>query len=241
MNKLLVLTIGLLLGSNVAFAQLFAVVDTRGSVDIRKEADGKSGVIRQLSSGDIVYIAKDSYNKNAEWQNVSLSDEKIGPRGYIQTSKLKELSSFEKVSLNKQSYSNLIFEGNGIRTEMNIEEVNFQENRTNFVPQYKGANDTYSLIAYKNKEAFGIEGLHKLRNYSSIVVNKHGHAIELPSTSFENMFSPNQGLRSHCTFDRENNVVYIFTTNGDAAGTYTVAWIIKNNEYFGRFITKKPL
>lgn len=241
MKQLLVLTLGLLLGNNVAFAQLFAVVDTNGSVDIRKEADGKSGVIRQLNSGDIVYIAKDSYNKDAEWQNVSLSDEKIGTGGYVQTTKLKELNSFEQVSLQKQSYSNLIFEGNGIRTELNIEEVNFNENRTKFVPQYKGTNDTYNLIAYKEKEAYGIEGLHKLRNYSSIIVNKHGHAIELPVTAFENMFSPNQGLRSHCTFDRENNVVYIYTTNGDAAGTYTVAWIIKNNEYFGRFITRKSL
>lgn len=241
MRKLLVLTIGLLLGSNLACAQLFAVVDVNGTVEVRKEADANSGVIRQLVSGDIVFIAKDNYDKNAEWQSVNLSDEKIGTGGYVQSKQLKELSTFDKVPLLKQSYSNLVFEGNGIRAEMNIEEVNFEDNKDYFVPQYKEGDDTYSLIGYKEKVAWGIKGLHKLRNYASIIVNKHGHAIALPVSAFENMFSPNQGLRSQCVFDRDNNTVYVFTTNGDTDATYTVAWIIKDDEYLGRFVTRKLL
>lgn len=226
----------LLLVCSTSYGQLFALVDKDGYVNVRAEGDNKASIVRQLTSGDLVFVFDENYDKKADWQNVSFSDERIGEGGFVHNSRLKALTSFDKLPLAKASFTNVTLEGKGIKVEMNIDEVDFEENKRDFIPQYKTGDGAYNLVGYKEQEAWGIEGLHKLSHYTSIAISKYGNTIELPVTSFENMFNPS--LKPHCVFDRENDTIYIYAYNGDGAGAYIVAWIIKGDTYIGRFVTR---
>lgn len=226
----------LLLVCSTSYGQLFALVDKDGYVNVRETGDNKASIVRQLTSGDLVFVFDENYDKKADWQNVSFSDERIGEGGFVHNSRLKALTSFDKLPLSKASFTNVTLEGKGIKVEMNIDEVDFEENKRDFIPQYKTGDGAYNLVGYKEQGAWGIEGLHKLSHYTSIMVSKYGNTIELPVTSFENMFNPS--LKPHCVFDRENDTIYIYAYNGDGAGAYIVAWIIKGDTYIGRFVTR---
>ncbi len=119
-----------ILSIQLSFAQFAKVVDKDGYVNLRENPDAKSKVTGKISSDEIVYASEpDAANKN--WINVYYNDK---TSGYISTSKVKLLDSYETLLPITTDENKAVFKSGNIKVDIISEKFNYKENKNSFLP-----------------------------------------------------------------------------------------------------------
>lgn len=220
------------LSTQLSFAQFAKIVDKDGYVNVRENGDAKSKITGKINSDEIVYVFE-ADQPNTDWLNVDYN-EKTG--GYIHSSRLKYIESYEKVPPTVRDENKAIFKSGNIKVDIVSEKFNYKENKKSFSSSdYSGQKIEDQ---YKGQPIWGTDGTIPQTHYQSITVQIGDKKIKIPNKEIENIFNVSNEY-TNCYFDRKNDTLYITMLNSDGAGAYVALFKIVKGEYKGR-VVKMP-
>lgn len=215
-----------------AFAQFAKVVDKDGYVNLRENPDAKSKVTGKINSDEIVYTFElDNADKN--WLNVYYDDK---TSGYINTSKVKLIDSYEVILPITKDENKAIFKSGNIKVDIITEKFNYKENKKFFSSSNYGGQKIEDK--YKGKLIWGTDGTIPKTHYKSITVQIKDKKVQIPNKDIENLFNVSNEFTT-CYYDRKNDTVYLTMINSDGAGAYVALFKIVKGVYKQR-VVKKP-
>ncbi len=224
----------ILLAATLSFqfslAQFAKIVDKDGYVNLRKEANGKSDIVGKITSDEILYIFSTEENKN--WLNADYTDKKDKIlSGYIHSSRIKYIESYESVPAISINESKAIFNSKNITVTIESEPFNYKENKKHFsTTNYNG----YKVEdKFKGQQIWGTDGTIPQTHYKSVSVKMGGKILQIPPKEIENLFNINTEFAA-CYFDSEHESLYINMVNSDGAGGYAVLFTIEKGVYKGK-------
>ncbi|MGU3375916.1 hypothetical protein [Chryseobacterium sp. M5A1_1a] len=218
-----------ILSANLSFAQFAKVVDEDGYVNLRENGDPKSKIIGKINSDEIVYVFE-SDQPNTNWLNIDYN-EKTG--GYIHSSRLKYIESYEAISPTVRDENKAVFKSGSIKVDIISEKFNYKENKKFFSSSdYSGQKIEDK---YKGQPIWGTDGTIPQTHYQSIIVQIGDKKIKIPNKEIENLFNVSNEY-TNCYFDRKNDTLYITMLNSDGAGSYVALFKIVKGEYKGRVL-----
>ena len=97
----------------------------------------------------------------------------------------------------------------------------------------------YKLTFYKNTNQldkiddlpiFGTDGNIPKKEYKSINIEINNEKIRLPHIALKNLYEPNL-LFAGANYDQKNDILYIYSSNSDRAGSYEVIWVIEKKKF----------
>ncbi|WP_185289119.1 SH3 domain-containing protein [Chryseobacterium lactis] len=221
-----------LLSIQLSFAQFAKIVDKDGYVNLRENPDIKSKVIGKINSDEIVYASEpDATNKN--WMNIYYNDKTAG---YIYSSKVKLLDSYEIILPITNDESKAVFKSGNIKVDITTEKFNYKENKKFFSSSTYGGQKVEDK--YKGNLIWGTDGTIPRTHYKSITVQIKDKKIQIPTKEIENLFNPSNQFTA-CYYDRKSDILYLTMLNSDGAGSYVALFKIVKGVYKER-ILKKP-
>ncbi|MGG7551128.1 SH3 domain-containing protein [Chryseobacterium arthrosphaerae] len=221
-----------ILSIQLSFAQFAKIVDKDGYVNLRENPDAKSKITGKISSDEIVYASEpDAANKN--WVNVYYNDKTAG---YINTSKVKLLDSYETLLPVTTDENKAVFRSGNIKVDIISEKFNYKENKKFFSSSSYGGQKIEDQ--YKGKLIWGTDGTIPRTHYKSITVQIRDKKIQIPTKEIENLFNVSNQFTA-CYYDRKSDTLYITMLNSDGAGSYVALFKIVKGVYKER-IVKQP-
>jgi hypothetical protein len=117
---------------------------------------------------------------------------------------------------------------------------------------YTNSNNKKYLVKIDSKPFWGNYGSTPGTRLGSVTVIIDKDTIPIPSSAYEDLFSPQFGYkdasgtpRSHdgvyFASDKHMNAVYIYMLNKEATGSYEVTWIIQDKKYLRRVVDSNLL
>ncbi|REC59936.1 hypothetical protein DRF65_23805 [Chryseobacterium pennae] len=215
-----------------SFAQFAKIVDKDGYVNLRENPDTKSKIIGKINSDEIVYTFEmDKANKN--WLNVYYDDKTAG---YINSSKVKLIDSYEVILPITKDENKAIFKSGNIKVDIISEKFNYKENKKFFSSSNYNGQKTEDK--YKGNLIWGTDGTIPKTHYKSITVQVKDKKIQIPNKEIENLFNISNEFTT-CYYDRKNDTLYLTMINSDGAGAYVALFKIVKGVYKER-ILKRP-
>jgi uncharacterized protein YgiM (DUF1202 family) len=118
-----------ILSIQLSFAQFAKIVDKDGYVNLRENPDIKSKIIGKINSDEIVYASEpDATNKN--WMNVYYNDKTAG---YIYSSKVKLLDSYETILPITNDENKAVFKSGNIKVDIITESSIIKKIKNSFL------------------------------------------------------------------------------------------------------------
>ncbi|MCS4301303.1 MULTISPECIES: SH3 domain-containing protein [unclassified Chryseobacterium] len=215
-----------------SFAQFAKIVDKDGYVNLRENPDTKSKITGKINSDEIVYTFEmDKANKN--WLNVYYDDKTAG---YINSSKVKLIDSYEVILPITKDENKAIFKSGNIKVDIISEKFNYKENKKFFSSSNYNGQKTEDK--YKGNLIWGTDGTIPKTHYKSITVQVKDKKIQIPNKEIENLFNISNEFTT-CYYDRKNDTLYLTMINSDGAGAYVALFKIVKGVYKER-ILKRP-
>ncbi|RXM51605.1 MULTISPECIES: SH3 domain-containing protein [unclassified Chryseobacterium] len=217
------------LSVQLSFAQFAKIVDKDGYVNLRESANAKSKIIGKIKSDEIVYgFGADETNKN--WMNIYYDDKTTG---YISTSKLKLIESYEAILPATKDENKVVFKSGNIKIDVISEKFNYKENKKFF--SSSNYNGQKIEDRYKNQQIWGTDGTVPQTHYKSITVQIGDKKVQIPNKEIENLFNVSNQFTA-CYFDRKNDTIYLTMLNSDGAGAYVALFKIVKGVYKERIL-----
>jgi len=215
--------------SNVVFAQAieggaFAVInDKDGYVNVRKEKSVHSKVLKKLDNNTLIFVLE--YDK-AYYGNWIYADNE----GYIYNDRVKWIEKLPKIAKGITKGNTIVFEGKEIQVTLSTEK--FDKNKHSF----KYHKEYRDIIEKIDGEPFwGTDGNMPKREYKSIEVKIRGKQVSIPQSAYNDLYESYLYTEFNSVhYDKDNDILYIVTNNGDGAGAYMVCWQIEKGVYKGR-------
>ena len=215
--------------SNVVFAQAieggaFAVInDKDGYVNVRKEKSVHSKVLKKLDNNTLIFVLE--YDK-AYYGNWIYADNE----GYIYNDRVKWIHKFPQIAKGITKGNTIVFEGKEIQVTLSTEK--FDKNKHSF----KYHKEYRDIIEKIDGEPFwGTDGNMPKREYKSIEVKIRGKQVSIPQSAYNDLYESYLYTEFNSVhYDKDNDILYIVTLNGDGAGAYMVCWQIEKGVYKGR-------
>jgi len=215
--------------SNVVFAQAieggaFAVInDKDGYVNVRKEKSVHSKVLKKLDNNTLIFVLE--YDK-AYYGNWIYADNE----GYIYNDRVKWIEKLPKIAKGITKGNTIVFEGKEIQVTLSTEK--FDKNKHSF----KYHKEYRDIIEKIDGEPFwGTDGNMPKREYKSIEVKIRGKQVSIPQSAYNDLYESYLYTEFNSVhYDKDNDILYIVTLNGDGAGAYMVCWQIEKGVYKGR-------
>ncbi len=211
---------------NLAHGQFAFVSDKDGFVNVRSKAGAGNSISDTLRNSHLVYCFQTENN----WSNIQYTKQKKECSGFIYHDRIKLVSGFENIPILTQDSNITICGKDSIK--IIVSEKKFNRSRYRFT-YYKGAGNQIHLI--NGRQYWGTDGEVPKTEYKSILIQIGNKKIYLPPSALENLFEPN--IQSTVVnYDRQHNILFIQSSNGDGAGYYEVIWRVENGIYRDRYI-----
>ena len=218
-----------LLISSYTFAQVnenyfFAVInDKDGYVNVRKEANIHSKVIKKLDNNTLIFVFV--YDKAHDGNWIHPDNE-----GYIYNDRVKWIEELPKVAKGVEKKNAIHFSGKDIRVTLTSQK--FDKSKHSFV-YYKESH--HSIEKIDGKLFWGTDGNMPKREYKSIEVKIRGKQVSIPQSAYNDLYESYLYTEFNSVhYDKDNDILYIVANNGDGAGAYMVCWQIEKGVYKGR-------
>lgn len=212
---------------SVACRGQFAVIsDKDGYVNVRQDALKASAVIDSLRNGHLVYC----FENKGNWTNIDYSKKTAYRNGYVYVDRYKVISSYPAIPVVGQTASSVRLSADSI--DIIVTQKAFNKAGHTF-GYFKDTPGIIELI--DGKKYWGTDGGIPATEYAAITVKVGRKTINLPASAMQNLFEPNL-YAAKVNFDKEGDVIYIQSMNGDGAGGYEVIWKIVNGVYKERFV-----
>jgi hypothetical protein len=217
------------------YAQLGIIKDPDGFCNVRADAGNQSKIEDTLTNGRFVYHLEDDEIKN-NWVLVDYHKGKDHHTGYIHKSRivfLKDLTAFKEINVKDTL---LTLQLNDMQITMKAGK--FVRAGRNVRYQRYSSEEVYTIEVIDGKTPWGTDGRMPLTEYKSIQFKSGAHTLTFPRSSFNDLFEIGSLRGTSARLDKTTGKVYIEAGNGDAAGSYIVAWVINNGkiEYREEFI-----
>ena len=216
-----ILYIFAILNFNFCFSQFGIVNDLDGFVNVRNSAEKGNNISDKLENGFIVYC----FEPEGNWVNIDYKKNGKDLNGYIYKDRVKYISSFENVALKSNLDGKVKMKNGNIKIE--ITETKFEKEKHKLM-FYK--NNKTQLDKIDNLQIFGTDGNIPKREYKSIQIEINNIKIELPKEALKNLYEPSL-YNSKANYDEKNDILYVFSSNSDGAGSYEIIWIIEKKKY----------
>jgi len=238
MKKVFLFTV-LSLCSAVVFAQFAIVSDKDGYVNVRSSPEiKKDNIIDTLHNGSLVYVMEDLNKEN--WKNI---DFKGRLNGYVYENRIKYISDYQiipQIFTNylsspyefNDSVGKIIFSNKTIEVE--IKTRKFDSSKHTITYAHDGGEWVF-VYKIDGKNYWGSDGIIPEYEYEYISITINDSKYFLPNKAIKNLFAPNF-YWTKANYDKENDILYIQSMNGDGAYGYVVAWKIEKGIYKERLI-----
>ena len=204
--------------------EAFAVInDKDGYVNVRKEKSAQSTVLKRLNNKTIVFAY--NYDKTTDGNWIYTDEE-----GYIYSDRVKWIHKFPIIAKGIAKGNTIVFEGKEIQVALSTEK--FDKNKHSF----KYHKEYRDIIEKIDGEPFwGTDGNMPKREYKSIEVKIRGKQVSIPQSAYNDLYESYLYTEFNSVhYDKDNDILYIVTLNGDGAGAYMVCWQIEKGVYKGR-------
>ena len=218
-----------LLFCNVVSAQIeggFAIInDKDGYVNVRKEGNIHSKVIKKLNNNTLIYVYEYDRTRDGSWIQ---TDED----GYIYNDRVKWIEKLPKAAKGIEKKNTIHFSGKDIRVALTSQK--FDKSKHSFV-YYKETH--HSIEKIDGKHFWGTDGEIPREEYKNIRIYINGKQVSLPKSAYDDLYEPTFYTEHNSIYyDKELDSYYIVATNSDGAGAYMVCWQIEKGVYKGRKI-----
>ena len=206
--------------SPAIFGQFAIISDKDGFVNVRSTAEIGNNISDKLENGFVVY----SFEPKDNWINVDYKKNGKELNGYIYKDRIKFITDFTAV-VQKSNYDGVI--------ELGDENVKIEIRGTYFMREkhkltfYKNTNQLDKIDGLK---IFGTDGNIPNKEYKSIKIEISNRKITLPNVALKNLYEPNL-LFAGANYDEKNDILYIYSSNSDGAGSYEVIWVIEKKKF----------
>lgn len=212
--------------SCLTFGQFAIIQDKEGYCHVRDSADVASRVIDKLNNGHFVY----SFEKKGNWINVDYTKNQVDLRGYVYHDCLKSIADYENIPVLTKAANSATFRKDSVSVIVTQQGFDRSKNKLSY---YKEAKGQIELI--NGKPIWGTDGELPHSEYKSIIVSIGKRKVGLPKTALANLFEPRLS-DTEVNYDKENDILYIRSSNSDGAGFYQVIWKIEKGHYKDRYI-----
>ena len=220
-----------LLISSYTFAQVnenyfFAVInDKDGYVNVRKEANIHSKVIKKLDNNTLIFVFV--YDKAHDGNWIHPDNE-----GYIYNDRVKWIEELPKVAKGVEKKNAIHFSGKDIQVALSTEKFDKSKHSFKYHKEYR---DIIEKI--DGKPFWGTDGEMPREEYKSIEVKIRGKQVFIPQSAYNDLYESYLYTEFNSVhYDKDNDILYIVANNGDGAGAYMVCWQIEKGVYKGRKI-----
>lgn len=219
------LLVTLMLCSKVSYAQFAIVADKDGYVNLRSAANKNSKVTHKLLNGQLVHC----FENDGNWISITspIGDNELN--GWIYNDRCRLVADYPAIPV--------VAKGAGMvkLAKDSIEVVLMQRSFEKSKHTYKYQQGASWIELVDNKRYWGEDGGLPKLEYKSIVVKWGTKTLELPQAAYADLYNPSLD-RTKVNFDKDNNILYIYSSNSDGAGSYDIIWKIENGVYKQRFI-----
>ena len=220
-----------LLISSYTFAQVnenyfFAVInDKDGYVNVRKEANIHSKVIKKLDNNTLIFVFV--YDKAHDGNWIHPDNE-----GYIYNDRVKWIEELPKVAKGVEKKNAIHFSGKDIQVALSTEKFDKSKHSFKYHKEYR---DMIEKI--DGKPFWGTDGEMPREEYKNSQIYNNGKQVFIPKSAYDDLYEPTFYTENNSVYyDKEQDSYYIVATNSDGAGAYMVCWQIEKGIYKGRKI-----
>ena len=216
-----IIYIFLVFNFNFCFSQFGIINDLDGFVNVRSSAEKGNNVTDKLENGFIVYY----FETEGNWINIDYKKNGKELNGYIYKDKIKFITDFQKIPLKSELDGKVMLENENLKIEISETKFIKEEHKLKFLK-----NDKFILMEIDNLHFFGTDGNIPKREYKSIQIEINNIKIELPNEALKNLYEPSLH-NTKANYDEKNDILYVFSSNSDGAGSYEIIWVIEKMKY----------
>lgn len=213
--------------SHISSSQFAIIADKDGYVNIRNTAENKNNIADTLKNGDIVWCSEPEGN----WVMVDYIKKGQQETGYLYKDRIKLLSSFDSIPVQKQDIKQIIFKEDSIIITISKEDFVVKYNNI----KYATSDNVKYVSMINGKPIWGTDSNIPRSQYKSVKIQSGRKIFALPKKAMENLFEPNFDF-SHCYYDRNKDILFISSLNSDGAGSYALLWIIEKGVYKNKIV-----
>ena len=173
-----------LLISSYTFAQenknyFFAVInDKDGYVNVRKEANIHSKVIKKLDNNTLIFAF--NYNKSEDGNWIYADND-----GYIYNDRVKWIEKLPKAAKGIEKKNAIHFSGKNIKVTLTSQK--FDKNKHSFL-YYKESH--HSIEKIDGKSFWGTDGEMPREEYKNIRIYINGKQVFIPKSAYDDLYEP---------------------------------------------------
>ena len=171
-----------LLFCNVVSAQIeggFAIInDKDGYVNVRKEGNIHSKVIKKLNNNTLIYVYEYDRTRDGSWIQ---TDED----GYIYNDRVKWIEKLPKVVKGIEKKNAIHFSGKNIKVTLTSQK--FDKNKHSFL-YYKESH--HSIEKIDGKSFWGTDGEMPREEYKNIRIYINGKQVFIPKSAYDDLYEP---------------------------------------------------
>lgn len=210
-------------------AQSFALVqDTEGFVNVRSKPELKNNINDTLATGRVVWC----FEKEGEWHSVDYYKKGVFRNGYIHRSRLKMISSFQKIPVKKENTDQIVFQKDSVQVMITLKNFVASENKL----EYATDSGVKYLAKINSKQPWGTDGSVPKKQYKAVEFTLGKRTSLVPANAISDLFQPHF-LFTQVFYDENSDTLYISTDNSDGAGGYSLLFIIHKGQYKDRMVT----
>jgi hypothetical protein len=209
-----------------SFGQFAMIADKDGHCNVRKEGKAGNNVVDTLGNGHLTYCME----TEDKWINIDYSKKKRGCNGYVYRDRIKMISDYDSIPTKTDQVNAFTLGKDSV--EILITSQKFDKTKYRF--SY-GKDNQSDIQMINGKPYWGTDGEQPKTEYKSISIIMGKRKIILPRSALENLFEPTL-FHSYANYDRENDILYVGSSNSDGAGGYEVIWKIEKGVYTERYV-----
>jgi hypothetical protein len=229
-------------------SQYCYVDDKDGFVNVREEPNANSKIVCRLNNRQIVFIPEYTENDSLKnWVLVEfyLTKEEVKTvkskpddwmpdvmkgnsffHGYIYKDRLLNIEE-QKSLQRKESDNVLLLFNDSIKIKFTAGDFKKEKHKI----QYQ---EEYLVTKIDGHDLVGTDESMPRHEIKSFVVEIKNKKLDLPYKVYYDLYEPN--FENTYAFADKNGYAYIVMYNSDAAGTYCVIFVFKDNKYLTRYI-----
>ncbi|HSY61105.1 MAG TPA: hypothetical protein VK796_04470 [Cytophaga sp.] len=215
-------------------AQLAIIQDPDGYVNLRAKPDVSSDILMKVTTADVFFCFEEE--AKGDWYAADVySNGEQNQFGYIDKYRVKFIYDYDSLSVSQLLKDKIVFKNKTIEVEIKTKPFDPKANTIEYTSE--GASYRY-VKTINHKKAWGTDGGIPRVAYEYVNVTIEGNKISLPKGAYDHLFEPTLTYMN-VNYDVKNDILYIQGLNGDGAGGYIFAIIIKNKK-FERTVTMIP-
>lgn len=249
MNRVKICIVLLLFHSFTAKAGYYIVNDKDGFVNVRQDKTTSAKVLYQLKNGAIVFCSEfeeqeDSAGKNwmsvqfyisqQESRNIKYDKDEIPDvmkgfvlvDGYVYKNRLIPLEENAELK-KKMSPDQLLLYNDNIKIKFISGPFQKEKHKIQ-------KTDEYGVFKIDGHYLVGTDGSMPREEIKSMTIEINKQRLSLSKNIFYDLYQPS--FESTRAYVDPGKNLYIMMDNSDAAGSYTVIFIFRENKYSGRYI-----